>query len=729
MSLKLPHTLTVLKWLYCVLLGIATGAVSFSVGLTVSNVYGARSALIFDILANRSLFLTRLALFLCFNVTFASAACLVTLLLSSVAAGSGIPEVKVYLNGVFVPKFFTKRTFIAKVVGTACAVSSGLAIGKEGPSVHIGSIIASAIGRSALLRRLQMQNPEAAHPDRDAREFVLCGAAAGLAASFGVPLAGVFFGLELATNRWRAELTWRTLLTCAVSVWSAQLLSSGCQHVDGLCGKFEGIGLFHIVTDFDTPWKQVLPIALLGVLGGLVGALFTQISLGLSKLRAKYRVTCLARFAEVVAVCTTMSSLSFLLLRAGTCVSCDRAQGAECSPASQQIRELNFECEAGSYNDMAVLVFSTHPTVIRSLLLSKFGEFSDATLMIYWAFYFVNAAISYGMTFPSGLFTPSIICGALMGRTYAHWLRNLGMAHPDTGLYSLLGVAAFFGGGLRFTAAIAVMLLEMTQSESQLPFIIMVLLIAKGVADRFNRSIPDGLIKLRRLQFLPDQLPRYSRNLQVADVMDLGGPHLLQRIESAKSIRRALSESPVDRFGVNGHRGPTAALARPSAHLPHSPFVSEEEAAAEAPPPGGTSEVCFLGMVERAFLKDLCRDLPDDTVVDLLDVTRASVALPMTANLARSYEMFLMMTASEGIERMPVIASSGPAIGFLERDNLRYETLKAKHRQQVEQDGLWSLGSLDMPLVVEDMQSGFGRTQTRSYSRLLSRHIGDSDSD
>lgn len=49
--------------------------------------------------ANRSLFLTRLALFLCFNVTFASAACLVTLLLSSVAAGSGIPEVLAACRG------------------------------------------------------------------------------------------------------------------------------------------------------------------------------------------------------------------------------------------------------------------------------------------------------------------------------------------------------------------------------------------------------------------------------------------------------------------------------------------------------------------------------------------------------------------------------------------------------------------------------------------------------
>mmetsp|Transcript_10041 Transcript_10041/g.18095 ORF Transcript_10041/g.18095 Transcript_10041/m.18095 type:complete len:93 (-) Transcript_10041:948-1226(-) len=77
-------------------------------------------------------------------------------------------------------------------------------------------------------------------------------------------------------------------------------------------------------------------------------------------------------------------------------------------------------------------------------------------------------------------------------------------------------VAAFFGGGLRFTAAIAVMLLEMTDSENQLPFLIMVLLVAKAVADRFNRSIPDGLIKLRRLQFLADQLPRYSRHLSEA---------------------------------------------------------------------------------------------------------------------------------------------------------------------------------------------------------------------
>ena len=66
---------------------------------------------------------------------------LLCLYVSPEAIGSGIPEVKAYLNGVRVKRFSSLRLLIVKFVATILSISSGLAIGKEGPSIHIGAII------------------------------------------------------------------------------------------------------------------------------------------------------------------------------------------------------------------------------------------------------------------------------------------------------------------------------------------------------------------------------------------------------------------------------------------------------------------------------------------------------------------------------------------------------------------------------------------------------------
>jgi H+/Cl- antiporter ClcA len=63
------------------------------------------------------------------------------------AAGSGIPEVMGYLNGVHVPRILRLRTLIVKVTSSILMVCSGLALGVLGPLVHCGAIIGSGLTR------------------------------------------------------------------------------------------------------------------------------------------------------------------------------------------------------------------------------------------------------------------------------------------------------------------------------------------------------------------------------------------------------------------------------------------------------------------------------------------------------------------------------------------------------------------------------------------------------
>jgi chloride channel 7 len=61
------------------------------------------------------------------------------------AAGTGVTLVMAYLNGNNIPHILSFKTLVTKIIGCALSVASGLAIGPEGPMVHIGACIASNI--------------------------------------------------------------------------------------------------------------------------------------------------------------------------------------------------------------------------------------------------------------------------------------------------------------------------------------------------------------------------------------------------------------------------------------------------------------------------------------------------------------------------------------------------------------------------------------------------------
>lgn len=116
-----------------------------------------------------------------------------------VAAGSGIPAVKCYLNGIKIPKVVRLKTLVVKAIGVITSVVGGLAGGKEGPMVHCGAVIAAGIsqGKSSSFDK-DFGVFRYFRDDHEKRDFVVGGASAGVAAAFGVSY--LFCLLKLIVN-------------------------------------------------------------------------------------------------------------------------------------------------------------------------------------------------------------------------------------------------------------------------------------------------------------------------------------------------------------------------------------------------------------------------------------------------------------------------------------------------------------------------------------------------
>lgn len=126
-----------------------------------------------------------------------------------VAAGSGIPHVKCYLNGLNIPFLVRGLTMLVKGTGVVLAVSGGLACGKEGPMIHIGAVIAAGISQGRVrFTHWSMRSLRHFRNDQQKRDFVSAGAAAGVAAAFGAPVGGLLFALEEGASFVYQRLTW-----------------------------------------------------------------------------------------------------------------------------------------------------------------------------------------------------------------------------------------------------------------------------------------------------------------------------------------------------------------------------------------------------------------------------------------------------------------------------------------------------------------------------------------
>ncbi len=164
------------------------------------------------------------------------------------AKGHGVPEVMeaVALRGGFI----RKRVVFIKAFASAICIASGGSAGREGPIVQIGSAIGSAFGQVLRVSADRM------------RTLVGCGAAAGIAATFNAPIAGVMFAMEIILG----EFGIATFSPIVVSSVMATVISRA------YLGNYPAF----IVPQYSLVSLYEIPLyILLGVVAGFVGMGFT----------------------------------------------------------------------------------------------------------------------------------------------------------------------------------------------------------------------------------------------------------------------------------------------------------------------------------------------------------------------------------------------------------------------------------------------------------------------
>jgi H+/Cl- antiporter ClcA len=164
---------------------------------------------------------------MCFNCGFVLIATALCAAFATEAKGSGIPEIKCFLNGIKRRGWLNLKTMIVKVLGVLFSVSATMPVGKEGPMIHSGAIVGAGMPQFKStqfgfdFKMLTFRN------DHYKRDFTAAGAAAGVAAAFGAPIGGVLFSLEEGASHWNQALTWRTLLTSVLALFTLRIFLSG----------------------------------------------------------------------------------------------------------------------------------------------------------------------------------------------------------------------------------------------------------------------------------------------------------------------------------------------------------------------------------------------------------------------------------------------------------------------------------------------------------------------
>lgn len=345
------------------------------------------------------------------------------------ASGSGIQRVEITLKEHKTIRW--QRILPVKFLGGLLAIGSGMVLGREGPTIHMGSALGTMVGGEAHQNRFQHH------------VLVAAGAAAGLAAAFNAPLAGLIF----VTEEMRDQFRYNFLSLMAVTLASTLAVVV----VQVLNGQQSDI----VNASFQCPSLTSLPLfALLGGCFGGIGALFNRLLLfgvAFGKRQKGLRPYFLAVLVAVV-IC---------------------------------IAGYIFPVATGSGHNALELALNHH--------------FSTRVMLVVFVLRFFFSLCSYSIGTPGGIFAPMLALGTFFGLWYGQIVTMIfpGLVeHP--GVFAIGGMGALFAATVQAPITGIVLIVEMTRSYELILPLMVTCLSASLVANRLGgRPIYSRLAELR----------------------------------------------------------------------------------------------------------------------------------------------------------------------------------------------------------------------------------------
>ncbi|HEX4025655.1 MAG TPA: chloride channel protein [Steroidobacteraceae bacterium] len=330
------------------------------------------------------------------------------------AEGSGIPQTIYTLQPggeKAAAPLMRFRIVAARMLMAAAGLFCGGSIGREGPTAHVGAAIAYGFGRWIPHRELAAQR----------RMLILAGGAAGVAAAFNTPLAGIVFGIEELAHSFEERASGVTLTTVVLAGIIAIALA----------GNYTYFGQPVVAA---TAQHVTLDTFIVGAICGVCGGLFSRVLLA-----------------------ATRGLPGFL--------------------GKLQRRPALFALACGIL--IAVLGAVSHGTTYgagygeaRSIL-----ESNSHLSWLYGPERAVATLISYLSGLPCGLFSPSLSTGAGLGAALAHWLGQ-SSAVP----FAILGMCGYMAAVTQAPLTSLVIVMEMTTQDQMVFPLAITVIVATAVS-------------------------------------------------------------------------------------------------------------------------------------------------------------------------------------------------------------------------------------------------------